>query len=322
MNPSMSTMRSLAFFGSLGLTLASIACSAAAGGTASNTMGTGSTGNVVGSTGGSNYNPGAVTSDVLQTDGTFLLQGTIRDFNSSFPDMEPHSHNAQKLNDIGAANIEENNTPSDTSRDCTKQATINGVTYKSTCIVGTTLDANNKPTYAGPAGGTITTTGAENFNLWYNDDPNHVANMRGDIALVLNPKGDGTYEFTNNAFFPIDGQLLDANNDQEDSNGGNPPVYHNYHFTTEFHLQFTYLKGQLFTFAGDDDLFVFINGQLVVDCGGIHASKTVTLELDKVPGLTPSQDYDFYLFYNERHVTASDLTISTSMKINKSVVVN
>ena len=47
---------------------------------------------------------------------------------------------------------------------------------------------------------------------------------------------------------------------------------HNNYFTDEARYYFLYNKdtGIELSFFGDDDLFIFINGQLVLDLGGVH----------------------------------------------------
>ncbi len=147
-------MRGFAFFGYLGLTFPFLACSASSTSSAPG-INSGAGGQYNVGTGGSGFDPNQTTagtgtgneSEGLQADGSLLLKGVIRDFRADFPDMEPEEKHSQKLSDIGEANIEQNSTPSDRTRDCTKPIRIKGVDYPSTCIVHTTLDPlTQKPT--------------------------------------------------------------------------------------------------------------------------------------------------------------------------------
>jgi fibro-slime domain-containing protein len=165
-------------------------------------------------------------------------------------------------------------------------------------FVNSTLGADNKPVYIGGLG-TVTTSGAANFNQWYNDVAG--VNLSTPYDLVLADMGGGIYQYANPSFFPIDNQFL-----------GNEGRIHNYHFTLELHSQFTYQPGQTFSFAGDDDVFVFINDQLVIDLGGVHGVETAAVSLDTL-SLTAGQDYAFDLFFAERHTTQSNFTMETSL---------
>jgi fibro-slime domain-containing protein/MYXO-CTERM domain-containing protein len=173
-----------------------------------------------------------------------------------------------------------------------------------TGMVSSTLgvDGNPVPIFADDPDGVPTgfTTQA-NFNEWYNDVPG--VNVSTSYDLVLTETGSGEYEFQSSSFFPIDGALL-----------GNEGNSHNFHFTLELHSVFTYQPGQDFSFSGDDDLWLFINNQLVVDLGGVHGEVSGDIDLDTL-GLTAGEDYPFDLFFAERHTSASNFKVQTAIQL-------
>jgi fibro-slime domain-containing protein len=89
----------------------------------------------------------------------------------------------------------------------------------------------------------------------------------------------------------------------------------NFGFTTEIHTVFKYSGGETFTFTGDDDLWVFINGKLAIDVGGLHPEVSKTIALDGAAGMlgiSKGTSYPLDLFHAERHTDASNFRVDTN----------
>ena len=171
-------------------------------------------------------------------------------------------------------------------------------------IVEPDLGADNKPVYAGNPT-TPTTSGVASFNQWYNDVPGQNETTTLDLPLMATTDNPDFYVYSNLAFFPIDNQLF-----------GNEGLPHNYQFTLEAHTHFQYTAGETFYFAGDDDVWVFINRRLAINLGGIHSTLSDTVDLDasaSMLGMTPGQSYQLDIFFAERHPTGSTFTVRTSI---------
>jgi len=181
------------------------------------------------------------------------------------------------------------------------ESTVGGL---QTGQVAGALGADGKPVWQGPAKPGF--SNEVNFNQWYRDVAG--VNQAAAFDLPLSDLGGGLLGFSSASFFPIDGQLL-----------GNEARAHNYHFTLELGGQFSFKDGDTFTFTGDDDLWVFFDGKLGIDLGGVHgaASKTITSAGLEALGLSAGQNYALDIFFAERHTTQSNFNIQTSLAITQ-----
>lgn len=172
-------------------------------------------------------------------------------------------------------------------------------------MVESTIGVDRTPVYAGMPSTPSTPSGKAGFDVWYHDTPGVNMTESYDLQLVEDPNKPGNYSFEDRTFFPIDGQLF-----------GNEGYQHNYHFTLETHTAFFYRGGEVFTFAGDDDVWVFIADQLVIDLGGTHTIRTASVKLDVLKeklGLVVGQKYPLDLFFAERHTIGSDFIVHTTI---------
>lgn len=157
---------------------------------------------------------------------------------------------------------------------------------------------------------------AESFAQWFRDVPGVNMSKQVPIKLVrqansnlyvFDDRTDPTYS-SRGGFFPINNELW-----------GNPSGQtKNFGFSFELATEFIYKpsEGQAFTFIGDDDVWVFINGKLVIDIGGVHGATSQTVQLDRLGDIMkPNQKNTLTLFFAERHTTQSNCRIETTINL-------
>ncbi|MCK9183458.1 MAG: fibro-slime domain-containing protein, partial [Fibrobacteraceae bacterium] len=176
-------------------------------------------------------------------------------------------------------------------------------------------------------------TTADHLNGWFIPDTLVTKNGTAytntscyDIPLALDNEGFWLADYievendsSKIGFFPADNfKFLDSNetvvNPLFDSINGGYRGWHNYSFSMKVQAQFVYVKGQYFEFRGDDDVWVFINGKLVVDIGGVHSPIEGFVNLDTL-GLTEGDTYPFRIFFSERSASGSNFKMRTSIDL-------
>lgn len=233
------------------------------------------------------------------------LELVVRDFNSDHPDMQANSGGWA---DIGCGMVQNDlfvgadgvRTPLFQAGNGTgKRVIVDGV------INCTPWDSVTNPQ---PAFQEISSE--MTFNQWYSDVDSVNSTFEHTLQLKPLPGNENVYyydsiEEPNGKFFPANGKGFD-----EITNDGN------YHFTTEAHVRFIYQAGDKFSFSGDDDMWIFVNGKLALDLGGLHGPLDATIDFDaqaSALGITPNKTYNMDIFHAERHTSDSNYRVETSI---------
>lgn len=162
---------------------------------------------------------------------------------------------------------------------------------------------------------------SDNFYRWFHEVDG--LSKKYEKTITFSQVGDSNkYVYGGSDIFPLD--------DVDFSKGDSTNSKHNFHFTAHFNtpIQIKADGNETFDFTGDDDVWVFLNKNLVLDLGGVHGALKGSFKINTDGtitsstngnldlGLEPGEIVDMDFFYAERSSTGSNTLITiTNMEV-------